>query len=166
MDKCAGVKKANNFLKNLSMIVVVIVIILCNFYVIRVATIYGKSMEPTLHSKEWVLIWQLGYTPSQGDIIIIDKNNELSQNIVKRVIAVGGQTVRMEGTEIYVDGIILEEPYLVQVYDYPLMTVTVPENECFVMGDNRDFSTDSRNFGCIKNENVIGKVILKLFSLE
>lgn len=161
-------RKINNryILERFKFVVLIIVMILCNIYIVRFAVVYGESMEPTLSSKDWVLVWQLGYKPSPGDIVITDCDNEFSQNLVKRVIGIGGQKLQISGQQIFVDGVLLDEPYLIKSYDYPSMNITIPEDHSFVMGDNRDYSKDSRDFGCIPNMNVKGKVIMRFFPLK
>lgn len=143
---------------------ITLTVLLCNLLVCRVAFVYGESMEPTLSEHDCVLVWKLGYSPKKGDIVMTNQNNDFSQNIVKRVIAVEGQVVKVDENVIFVDGVQLEESYLdgnVPV-SYQPMEVKVPEGKVFLMGDNRNASKDSREVGCFSNDSISGKVI-KLF---
>ena len=150
--------------------------------VARLSQVVGHSMDYTLADGELTLVRSLGYEPRQGDIVVLNKTTaeflggENGEAIVKRVIAVGGQTVDIDyrsGT-VYVDGIPLDEPYIKEdmliPYD-PQMQDThweIPEGSIFVMGDNRNNSTDSRHawLGPIDTRYVLGKVSFALFPLS
>lgn len=129
----------------------------------------GRAMEPTLPHGTCVIAWKLGYQPRQGDIIVFHQPyDNVDMLMVKRVIAVGGQTVDIDyaaGT-VSVDGEVLNEPYInTEPMREPwlkgLSAVAVPEGSVFVMGDNRNHSSDSRDprLGCIELGNIKGKVI-------
>ena len=150
--------------------------------VARLTRVDGSSMDTTLQHGEIMLIWSLGYTPKQGDIVVLNKTSVLLPDwtepraIVKRVIATGGQTVDVDystGT-VYVDGRPLDEPYLHEEMrrpGAPSMQEThweVPEGSIFVMGDNRNYSTDSRDnqLGTIDTDYILGKAILALWPLN
>lgn len=132
----------------------------------RVIGVDGKSMLPTLHDKDMILLQSLGYTPHQGDIVVLSKPfRNIDGPIVKRVIAVGGQTVSIDydASTVSVDGEVLDEPYLYQDWlerpSYENITsITVPEGSIFVMGDNRNASSDSRDaeLGVIDIRYVLG----------
>ena len=150
--------------------------------VARLTRVDGSSMDTTLQHGEIMLIWSLGYTPKQGDIVVLNKTSVLLPDwtepraIVKRVIATGGQTVDVDystGT-VYVDGRHLDEPYIKEAMSLNtdlFMQEThweVPEGSIFVMGDNRNYSTDSRDslLGAIDTDYILGKAILALWPLN
>lgn len=149
--------------------------------VARLTRVDGSSMDHTLEHGEIMLIWSLGYTPEQGDIVVLNKTPVLlpgwpePRAIVKRVIATGGQTVDIDydaGT-VYVDGQPLDEPYLPEEMYLPGPTMQgthweVPEGSVFVMGDNRNHSTDSRDIqlGPIDTDYILGKAVLALWPME
>lgn len=145
-------------------LITAIVIILCNLFVFRLAVIYGSSMEPTLYHKDLMLIWQLGYNPKNGDIVITDTKNALKQNLVKRVIATEGQTVSISENTVWVDGKPLIETYF-PVSAAPMAdmeAIRVPDDSVFLMGDNRSVSVDSRTVGCIPNDSILGKAAFRI----
>lgn len=150
--------------------------------VARLTRVDGQSMDNTLRDGEIMLIWSLGYTPRQGDIVVLNKTNVLlsdwvePQAIVKRVIATGGQTVDVDYDAglVYVDGQPLDEPYIKEeMFRPPYSTMQqthweVPEGSIFVMGDNRNNSTDSRDdrLGPIDTGYVLGKAVAALWPLD
>ena len=138
-------------------------------FFVRIISIVGSSMVPTFHDGDSVAISKLFYTPSQGDIIVLRKEAFQEEPIIKRVIAVEGQTVNIDFEKgiVYVDDVPLDEPYI----NEPTITaldfdgkITVPENHVFVMGDNRNASTDSRRstIGCVDERYIMGKVLIRL----
>ena len=150
--------------------------------VARLTRVDGSSMDNTLQDGEVMLIWSLGYTPKQGDIVVLNKTSVLlpgwsePRAIVKRVIATEGQTVDIDYTlgTVYVDGQPLDEPYIKEEMYRPgalSMQQThweVPEGSIFVMGDNRNGSTDSRDerLGTIDTGYILGKAVLALWPME
>lgn len=122
-------------------------------------------MSPTLETKDCVLVWKLCYKPEPDDIVITDRKNEFTQSLIKRVIAVEGQQVRIKDGHVMVDGMVVEEPYLnsSEPISYDEMELTVPEGKVFLMGDNRNWSKDSRDIGCISVDSLEGKVVMRIF---
>ena len=141
----------------------------------RLTRVDGESMDYTLQNNELLLVWSLGYTPQQGDIVVLNKTTAThlgGRAIVKRVIATGGQTVDIDynTSTVYVDGEPLDEPYLwepmMDIYGSRGSThIEVPEGSIFVMGDNRNGSDDSRDnlIGTIDEDYVLGKAFFSIF---
>ena len=130
-------------------------------------------MVPTLQNGNQLLVSNLFYTPEKGDIVILTKDSFMTSPIVKRVIATEGDTVDIdfETGEVSVNGEVLDETYIAEKtqthfdMDFPQ---TVPEGCIFVMGDNRNHSTDSRceALGMVDTRYVIGKVLMRIYPLN
>jgi len=151
-----------------SLVGIVILIIFLFTFVARVTVVDGESMENTLHDRDIVLTWTLGYTPKQGDVVVLTKESFREQSIIKRVIATEGQTVDIDynTNTVRVDGVVLEEPYIKEamraLWGENTEHGTVPEGHVFVMGDNRNDSSDSRlpSIGMVDERCVIGRAVL------
>lgn len=142
--------------------------------VCRTGVVDGSSMVPTMYHGDRYVISDLFYTPEQGDIVVfrpeIDGEEELW---IKRIIAVEGQTVYInpETYRVYVDGVLLDEPYLNGMGTIPHTTqnpITVPTGCVYVLGDNRTISHDSRyeDLGCVEIGQLAGRVILRFWPLN
>jgi len=153
-----------------------LVMIISSFF-FRHSVVTGASMESTLFEGEHIIISNLFYTPKRGDIIVCtDYTTAIKKPIVKRIIALGGDTVKITYSgetphgEVYVNGVLLEEDYVyidMPNYHYlPIKEFTVPEGELFVLGDHRNVSTDSRIFETISEDSVLGKVLLRFYPFE
>lgn len=144
--------------------------------IVRLSVVDGHSMDPTLEHGELMLVWGLGYEPKQGDVIVLNKTTAdfLGEAaIVKRVIALEGQSVDIDyvNSVVYVDGVALEEDYILdEMYlpGSPHMQQThfeVPEGEVFVLGDNRNGSSDSRHtgLGTIHTDYIMGRAVAAIW---
>lgn len=150
-----------------------VIFLLLFVFVGRSLFVLGESMLPTLEEGDRLVISRLFYTPERGDIVVLQKNSFSDTSIIKRVIATEGETVDIdfEAGIVYVDGIALDEPYInepthsQQNFDEP---VTVPEGCVFVMGDNRNRSTDSRTdtIGCVDTRHILGKALFRLMPFD
>ncbi len=138
-------------------------------FLFRYVTVDGNSMMNTLHNEDKLIISNFNYTPETGDIVVIYIEGQ-NKPYIKRVIATEGQTVRIdfEKWEVYVDGELLEEDYVwrrdgdMHYAAFYNGEFTVPEGQVYVMGDNRNDSTDSRVLGCLDEHYIIGRVIVRL----
>ena len=161
-----------------SLAAAVVSVVLLFAFGVRLIGVSGPSMQDTLYTGDRLVV--LGSLLSgfeAGDVVVVnDYNAELSETIVKRIIAVGGQTVDIDFASgvVYVDGEALEEPYIKEEMYRPPFTTTqqthweVPEGSIFVMGDNRNNSTDSRDdrLGTVDTGYVLGKVVFALWPLD
>lgn len=142
-------------------------------FFVRIIGIKGSSMVPTFENRDSVIISNLFFTPQYGDVVVLRKDTFQKEPIIKRVIATEGQTIDIDFTAgiVYVDGKALDEPYVNSPTNNQLDftgKVTVPENCVFVMGDNRNDSTDSRSslISCVDKRYIMGKVLLRILPLN
>lgn len=150
-------------------------------FVIAPYTVPTGSMEPTIQIGDNLfaqkVTLRLGMGVQAGDIVVFDNPDASSDHgtLVKRVIATAGQTVDLRDGTVYVDGAALDEPYA-QGSSYPLPTqapgvavsfpFTVPAGHVWVMGDNRENSADSRYFGAVPTENLVGVALFRYWPLD
>lgn len=153
---------------------VMIALLLINTFVVKLALVDGRSMYPTLHDNQLMLVFRPGYTPAGGDVVVIHTGKGIFNRdyIVKRVIATQGQSVTIDYDldTVTVDDATLSEPYLnfeegdpmLPRDDRSVVRYTVPEGCVFVMGDNRNHSADSRSdkYGMIAMSDIVGRVVL------
>ena len=167
-------KKSSEALDWLQCIVSALVVAILVFtFVARTTSVVGSSMVPTLEEGDLLVISRLFYQPKYGDIVVLRKESFMSDPIVKRVIATEGQTIDIDFQEgvVYVDGVALDEPYINSLTTEPedfTEPVTVPEGHVFVMGDNRNRSTDSRSsmVGCVDTRYILGKALFRFAPLN
>ena len=147
--------------------------ILVFVFFVRIVDVNGNSMNPTLFNGDKMVVSKLFYTPKRGDIIVFEKASYKEEALVKRVIATEGQTVDIDFDAgiVYVDGVAQDEPFTLEpTYNRLEFTgpQTVPEGCIFVMGDNRNDSSDSRRatIGMVDTRMIIGKVYINLFPFD
>ncbi len=169
------------------LVLTVFFVLLATTFLFRHAVVNGDSMKTTLTHGEHLIISDVLYSPERGDIVVLESYEETHINtpIIKRVIATEGETVEVRRDGIYIDGTFLEESYAyfsdnstyINYFAYAYSGGYLPsalneegtayiyhvgENEVFVLGDNRFNSTDSRVFGPVSEDCILGKVVLRL----
>mgnify|MGYP005831083085 FL=1 len=175
--KKQGKRAVDNLFDFLEIIVMAMFVVVLVFtFVFRTVNVQGQSMQDTLFENDSLVISKLLYTPKQGDIVVVN-SSVLDNRIIKRIIAVEGQKVEIdnESAIVKVNGAVLDESYIKcdgsfddeyfderyynkekEVYEYE-----VPEGCCFVMGDNRNHSTDSRVIGYVPYDEIVGRVLFR-----
>ncbi|MGD2103489.1 MAG: signal peptidase I [Anaerolineae bacterium] len=136
----------------------VVIALFINLFLAQATQVLGQSMEPTLHSSQRVVIEKITYRlhgPRRGDIVVIDSPSQ-SEMLIKRVVGLPGETVTVENGLVYVDGKLLEEDWTVRQGGGSYGPRTVPPLHVFVLGDNRAASNDSRSFGPVAIEDIVG----------
>ena len=165
----------------------IVAVVLLFTFVARITSVVGGSMNTTFEDGDKVVVSKLFYTPETGDVIVFQQpDGFFSEPLIKRVIATGGQTLKIDFDrwKVYVDGKELDEDYINRkagetmkrdnYYSYyaelldETGTMTIPEGYIFVMGDNRNGSSDSRfaGVGLVSEHDVMGKVIFRLLPLS
>ena len=157
-----------------SLISALLICVLVFVFVVRIMDVHGTSMVPTLQNGDKVLVSGLLYEPARGDIVVFKKDGyDDNKALVKRVVAVEGDVVNIDFERgiVYVNGEPAEEDYIDVLTTTKIDFIgpqTVPENCLFVMGDNRNASTDSRDkrIGMVDKRLVIGKVLLVIYPFD
>lgn len=153
--------------------VILLLVVFC--FIVRPVSVSGRSMVPTLSSGDWLLISQSTSAPERGDIVVVSDTAQLHEPIIKRVIALGGDTVDIDyqTSTVYVNGSAVSEPYILEDMEQPInrsllkLPLTVPEGYAFVLGDNRNISLDSRytEVGLIDVREIQGRAVGRVYPL-
>lgn len=141
-------------------IVIVVVVVLIRTFIITPVRVDGDSMKNTLKNGDILLLYKLS-SINRFDIIVLDEEKD-NEKIIKRVIGLPGETVAIKKGKIYINNKIIDDEYAYgQTSDYN--KVTLKDDEYFILGDNRLISKDSRYFGPIKDNEIKGKIVFRLF---
>lgn len=153
------VSKKDYFIKEiLPYIIILIVVILIRTFIATPVRVSGNSMDNTLKDGEIMILNKLGKI-DKNDIVVVDIGNE---KVIKRVVAVGGDTVEARTGNLYVNGKLVEEKYVSsRMGDFE--RVNVPKGKYFVLGDNRFVSMDSRSFGPVSEDQILGTTSVIIF---
>ena len=141
-------------------VLIIIAVILIRTFIITPVRVDGASMDQTLEDGQILLLYKLANV-DYGDIVVLDEEKE-GEIIIKRIIGMPGDTVSIRDNTIYVNGEEVEEDYAYgETSDYD--EVTLGDDEYFILGDNRLISKDSRYFGPLKEDELMGEVILRIW---
>jgi len=160
-------------------VIALVIVVPLRVFVFQPFLIRGDSMEPNYHSGDYLIIDQLSYrfhAPERGEVIVLKFPLDPSQRFIKRIVGLPGETVEVQDGKVVVYGkeerrrdvVVLDESvYLPLGLQTPgSVRIDLAEQEYFVLGDNRSFSSDSRKWGVLEKELIVGKVFLNVFSLE
>src|SRR5438067_10850868 len=143
-------------------------------YAVQTVHVLGSSMYSTLHDNDLLVASKISYKlhpPQRGDIIVFKPPDEASRDFIKRIIALPGERIRISNSVVYINGQVLQESYLPEKWTYnnnwPAdgQDKLVPPGEYFVMGDNRNHSSDSRTFNFIQLSSILGKAEVRIWPL-
>ncbi|HLX56234.1 MAG TPA: signal peptidase I [Ktedonobacteraceae bacterium] len=146
-----------------------LIIFLVIHFTIQNYQVDGTSMEQSLVNNQYVLVNKQAYLfqpPERGDVIVFYYPVDTTKDLIKRVIGIPGDTILVTSSTVEVDGVVLREPYVKTPYNPEARQWIVPPNEYFVMGDNRQFSDDSRDWGFVPKSYIIGKAVMVYWPLN
>ena len=159
-------------------IVVLLIAIGLRFFIAQPFVVSGSSMVPTFQDKNYLIVDELTYdfhAPSRGDVIVFHPPGQpKGVYYIKRVIGLPGETIKISNETVTIinsanpNGFVLKEPYISAPTTITTgsLSKTLSADEYFVMGDNRPFSSDSRAWGTLPRENIVGRVLLRLFPVN
>ncbi len=151
------------------LVIYVIIALILRFFVFNITLVDGKSMFPTLDDGDRLITEKISLNwreVKRGDILVIHAPDKVNQNYIKRVVAVAGDRIELIDGKVYLNGEVLNEKYVVDNPTHPYRNISswdIEEGQVFVMGDNRGASNDSRSFGPIDVNQVMGVSIFRLF---
>ncbi|HVU80286.1 MAG TPA: signal peptidase I [Candidatus Paceibacterota bacterium] len=168
-------KHENFFIELLKFALIAVVIVVpLRLFIAKPFIVSGASMEPTFDTGQYLIVDELSYRfgePARGDVVIFRYPKDPSQYFIKRVIGLPGETVRIQRGEVSVietngNAVNLDESYIVHKGNGGDMQVTLKAGEYFVMGDNRPESSDSRIWGVLPREDIVGRAFVRLLPVQ
>lgn len=146
---------------------IVFLLLVTHYFFVTIFIVDGVSMETTLQSKDIMLVNRLEYKQhpiKRGDVIALYFPGEDQKKFVKRVIGLPGEKVKIEIDHVYINNKLISEPYLNGMPTRPDQVVALEDNEYFIMGDNRELSSDSRIWGPLPENYIIGKTVYRFLN--
>lgn len=156
-------------------LIALLIVLPIRIFIAQPFIVSGASMEMTFSTGEYLIVDQVTYhfeEPDRGDVVVFRYPRDPSKFFIKRVIGLPGDTVTVSGLSViikndaYPDGVRLLEPYILDMSPQSPIEETMGPGEYFVMGDNRNASSDSRTWGVLKQDNIIGRAYLRLFPIS
>jgi len=153
-------------------IIALLIVVPIRMFIAQPFIVSGASMEQTFHTGEYLIVDQVSYylqEPARGEVIVFRYPKEPSKFFIKRIIGLPGETVDINGSTVSItnedhpEGFILDETYIKSMEKGTVLNEPLGPREYFVMGDNRDESSDSRIWGVLQEERIIGRAFLRLF---
>ncbi len=155
-------------------LIALLIVLPIRLFIAQPFIVSGASMETTFSTGQYLIVDQLSYhfeEPARGDVIVFRYPKDPSKFFIKRIIGIPGDTVSIKGSDVslsnteHPEGILLDEPYILSMKPSTTITETLGGDEYFVMGDNRDASSDSRAWGVLPRNNIVGRTFLRLFPI-
>lgn len=172
-----NLKKTIVFVLELAKIAVIaaVIVIPIRYYLFQPFFVRGQSMDPTFENGDYLIIDEISYRlkePARGEVVVFKFPQDPSQKFIKRIIGLPGETIEIKDGQIKISKenteieILNESAYLSDLITLGNVKIELSEDEYFLMGDNRDFSYDSRRFGAVNRDYIIGKVIFRAWPFE
>lgn len=169
--------KQENFLVEIIRftLIALVVVVPIRMFVAQPFIVQGASMDPTFATGQYLIVDQLSYyfeEPQRGEVIIFRYPKDPSKFFIKRIIGVPGDTLKIDGNVVTIsnaahpDGIVISEPYVREMRPDTVLVETLGDHEYFVMGDNRNASSDSRVWGVLRDNFIIGRALVRLLPME
>ncbi|OQY42211.1 MAG: signal peptidase I [Anaerolineaceae bacterium 4572_78] len=157
----------------LETLVLTIIIFFLIQSVIRNFRVEGSSMQPTLQNGQYLIVDKISYNlpldlwePQRGDVIVFSPPTQPDKDFVKRIIGLPGETIEIAQGQIIIDGVLLDEPFGARIGLHTMGASPIPEGNFFVMGDNRPYSNDSRSWGTVAEDRIVGRVWISYWPPE
>ena len=152
-------------------VILAAILVLVNYFAATLLIVKGISMEPNYHDGEIIILDKLHYTfgkPRRGDVVGLRyPGSPDKRKFIKRIIGLPGEKVEINYNAISIDGKVLNEPYIQDLSrSYAIQEVIVPAGEYFTMGDNRFASSDSREWGTVPQDKILGRAWIKIWPLD
>lgn len=156
-------------------LIAILIVLPIRFFIAQPFIVSGASMENTFHTNEYLIVDRVSYhfhEPERGDVVVFRYPRNPSQYFIKRIIGLPGDTVTIDGNTVTIsnkdnkEGVILDEPYVKSMEKSTYLSETLGDREYFVMGDNRDESSDSRVWGVLQKERIIGRALIRLYPFD
>jgi signal peptidase I len=147
----------------------IVIAVLINLFLAQATRVYGSSMEPNLHTDQRLVVEKVTYRlhgPRRGDVVVLRMPDRGPELLIKRIVGLPNEIVEIRNGTLYVDHQPLDEPYLVRSTGSTYGPTLVPDGNVFVMGDNRGASNDSRVFGPVPIDRIVGRAWLSYWPLE
>ncbi len=169
----SALEKTASFIWEVTKVVVIslAIIIPIRYFLIQPFYVKGASMEPNFHNYEYLIIDQLSYrfdAPKRGDVVVIRNPQKPSQFFIKRVIGLPGENFELKDRAVHINGVLLDESaYLdADVETFGTQSITLEDGQYIVLGDNRNESLDSRVFGPITADDIVGRTWIRAWPLR
>ena len=167
MSYIQSIKRLFSFISETVKIIILaaVIVVPIRYFIFQPFFVQGISMEPNFTTGDYLIIDEITYRfrePQRGEVIVFRYPKNPTQHYIKRIIGLPGETVEIKDGQIIIENQILDESvYLDEVNVSGSIETTLADDQYFVLGDNRDFSSDSRRWGELPEDNIIGKVFLR-----
>lgn len=152
-----------------TVLITLLIYILIRTFLFENYRVLGHSMDPTLADSQYLVVNKLIYRlqdPQRGDIIVLHDTKDDARKLIKRVIGLPGETIEIRAGQVLVDGQALNEPYIARPAGYSQPATEIPAGQYYVLGDNRNNSSDSHNWGTLPEGKIVGKAWLSYWPVS